>query len=321
MKTLGRLVLLVILLGLIFGVTLYEQPLWVQRQSVHFGLFLHRVQSNYVMTPEGRVHYYEAEARIPGGGIPLVLVHGLGERAESWTPLLERLKHAGFHVYAPDLLGYGRSPKPADSDYSMASEEQFVADFVQALGLQKTDVGGSSMGGLIAVKLALDHPEMVDRVVVYDSVGVDFYPAYDPAQMFHPTDGPGVQRLFSLLEPDAKPLPGFLRRDILRHMQVNQWVVDRNVRDLMTRKDALNTRLGGLKQPLLIVWGSDDALIPLAVGQQMHALDPQSELDVVVGCGHLAPGTCPGRVAKATVDFLKADVAPSGGVRTLAKTR
>ena len=113
----------------------------------HFGLFLHRVQSNYVLTPEGRVHYYEAEARIPGGGVPLVLVHGLGDRAESWAPLMERLKKAGFHVYAPDLLGYGRSPKPTSSDYSISTQEQFVADFIQSLGLQKTDVGGWSMGG------------------------------------------------------------------------------------------------------------------------------------------------------------------------------
>ena len=112
MKTLGRLVLLVLLLVLVFGIVLYEQPLWVQRQDVHLGLFLHRVQSNYVMTPEGRVHYYEAEPRFaPGHGIPNVLVHGLGDRAESWAPMLERLKKAGFHVYAPDLLGYGRSPR------------------------------------------------------------------------------------------------------------------------------------------------------------------------------------------------------------------
>jgi len=111
MKTLGRLVLLVVALGLVFALTLYEQPIWVQRQHTHLGLFLHRVQSNYVMTPEGRVHYYEAESRIPGGGTPLVLIHGLADQSESFAPMLERLKKRGFHVYAPDLLGYGRSPK------------------------------------------------------------------------------------------------------------------------------------------------------------------------------------------------------------------
>ena len=94
------------------------------QQGTHFGLFLSRVQSNYVLTPEGRVHYYEAEPRIPGGGIPIVLVHGLGDRDEAWAPMLKRLKRAGFHVYAPDLLGYGRSPRPQDGDYSIGGRGQ-----------------------------------------------------------------------------------------------------------------------------------------------------------------------------------------------------
>ena len=110
MKTLGRLVLLCVVLGLLLAVAFYIRPIGVMQQGTHFGLFLSRVQSNYVLTPEGRVHYYEAEPRISGGGIPLVLVHGLGDRDEAWAPMLKRLKRAGFHVYAPDLLGYGRSP-------------------------------------------------------------------------------------------------------------------------------------------------------------------------------------------------------------------
>ena len=159
MRTLGRLVLVVLVLGVLLGITFYLRPLWVMQQGTHFGLFLSRVQSNYVLTPEGRVHYYEAEPRIPGGGIPIVLVHGLGDRDEAWAPMLRRLKRAGFHVYAPDLLGYGRSPRPENGDYSINGQTKFVYDFIQALGLQKTDLGGWSMGGWIALKLALDHPE------------------------------------------------------------------------------------------------------------------------------------------------------------------
>jgi pimeloyl-ACP methyl ester carboxylesterase len=278
------------------------------------------VQSNYVMTPEGRVHYYEAESRIPGGGIPLVLIHGLADRDESWAPMLERLKKAGFHVYAPDLLGYGRSPKPADSDYSISTQEQFVVDFIQSLGLQKADVGGWSMGGWIALKLALDHPGMVDRVVVYDSAGIRQQVVGGP-QIFHPTDEVSLQHLASLLEPDAKPLPHFVLRDALKKIGRGQWVVDRSMASMQTGNDLLDTRLGGLTEPLLIVWGSDDELLPLALGQQMHTLDPQSELDVVEGCGHLAPKTCPARVAIATADFLKANPAPTGSVRTLTRMR
>jgi pimeloyl-ACP methyl ester carboxylesterase len=320
MKTLGRLLLLVVIVGLALSVVFYERPLWVIQQETHFGLFLHRVQSNYVMMPEGRVHYYEAESRIPGGGIPVVLVHGLADRDESWAPMLERLKRSGFHVYAPDLLGYGRSPKPADGDYSISTQEQFVADFIQAIGLQKPDVGGWSMGGWVVLKLALDHPDMVNRVVVYDSAGVRHQVAGGP-QVFHPTNEAELQHLANLLEPNAKPLPGFVLRDALRQMGEGQWVVDRSMDSMEGGKDLVDARLSGLTEPLLIVWGSDDQLLPLAIGQQMHGMVTRSELDILQGCGHLAPKTCPDRAAAVTVDFLKENPPPFGGTYTLSQSR
>jgi pimeloyl-ACP methyl ester carboxylesterase len=321
MRRLGQLVLLGLVLVLLTGVVFYERPVWVALQGTHFGLFLARVQSNYVLTPEGRVHYYEGEASVPGGGIPLVLVHGLADRDESWALLLKRLSRAGFHVYAPDLLGYGRSPKPADSDYSVGTQEKFVADFIQALGLQKPDIGGWSMGGWIVLKLALDHPEMVDRVVVYDPAGITYDGARESAAMFHPTNLDEVNRLLAVMEPEIRPLPPFVGRDGLRALNEMQPVVDKGVASMLTGKDILDGRLQGMTEPLLIVWGGLDRLIPLSVGQSIHGMVPTSELDVVEGCGHLAPKTCSGRVAAATADFLKAKVAPQGQVRMLTKMR
>jgi pimeloyl-ACP methyl ester carboxylesterase len=318
MKTLGRLLVTLVLLGLVGALIFYKRPTWVLLQQVHMNLFLARVQSNYVAMPEGRVHYYEAEPRIPGGGIPLVLVHGLADRDESWAPMLIRLKRAGFHVYAPDLLGYGRSPKPANSDYSIATQEQFVQDFIQAIGLQRPNIGGWSMGGWIVLKLAADHPDLVDRVVVYDAAGLNFNPGRGAA-LFHPNSGADIQALYKLLEPEAKPIPPFVLRDLMRQKDQGQWVVDRSVAAMETGKALLDAQMPTFQDPLLIVWGSDDHLIPLAVGEKMHQLDPSSELDIIQGCGHLAPKVCPARVAEATADFLKAQPVPTGQVRTLTK--
>jgi pimeloyl-ACP methyl ester carboxylesterase len=315
MRTLGRLVLVVLVLGVLLGVTFYLRPIWVMKQATHFGLFLSHVQSNYVLTPEGRVHYYEAEPRIPGGGIPIVLVHGLGDRSEAWAPMLKRLKRAGFHVYAPDLLGYGRSPRPQDGDYSINGQTKFVYDFIQSLGLQKTDLGGWSMGGWIALKLALDHPDLIDRVVVYDPAGIRFE-LNDPKKLFEPQTTDDVQRLFAKMEPEAKPIPMFVRRDLLRAIQSYQWTIDKNLSSF-GENDLLEPRLPSFSEPLLIVWGADDQLIPLSVGQQMHQLVPSSELDILAGCGHLEPNRCSARAASATADFLKANPVPSGSVRTL----
>ncbi|HEX4154661.1 MAG TPA: alpha/beta hydrolase [Acidobacteriaceae bacterium] len=316
MRTLGRLILILIALGVILAVVFYVRPVWTMKRVTSVGLFLSRVQSNYVLTPEGRVHYYEAEPRITGGGVPLVLVHGLGASSEGWAPMLKRLKRAGFHVYAPDLLGYGRSPKPQNGDYSIGGEEKFVYDFIQSIGLQKTDVGGWSMGGWITLKLALDHPEVVDRVVVYDSAGLRFVVPAGPS-LFHPQTTADVQRMFSLMDPDDRPMPEYVRRGILRAMQAQQSTVDRNVSAMETGRDLLDGQLSSLKEPLLIVWGADDGLVPLSVGEQMHAMVAGSELDILKGCGHLAPARCSGRAAQATADFLKAATPPAGSVRTL----
>jgi pimeloyl-ACP methyl ester carboxylesterase len=321
MRRFERLVLLVILVLLVCGAVFYRRPVWVAKQMTHFGLFLAHVQSNYVLTPEGRVHYYEAEASVPGGGIPVVLVHGLADSDESWAPMLKRLKRAGFHVYAPDLLGYGRSPKPEGSDYSIMTQEAFVTDFIQALGLQKPDVGGWSMGGWVVLKLALDHPEMVDRVMVYDAAGIRFDGAAGTADIFHPQTVDELNKLAATLEPEAPPLRPFIARDALRSLQEMQPVVDKGMASMQSGKDLLDGRLQGLTPPLLIVWGELDRLIPVSAGYALHGMVPNSELDIVQGCGHLAPKTCSARVAAATADFLKAKPAPVGLVRTLTNMR
>jgi len=316
MRKLIRFLSLLIVLGLVGAVTVYMRPLWVREQATHLGLFLGHVHSNYVLTPEGRVHYYEAEPDVPGGGIPLVLVHGLGDRSEAWAPMIKQLKKDGFHVYALDLLGYGRSPKPADSDYSIATQEQLVADFIRALGMQKTDIGGWSMGGWIALKLALDHPEMVDRVVVYDAAGLRYDTGFSQS-IFHPTNAAELRRLQILLEPNSRPLPGFIARDALRKFAGQQWVIDRGMDSMFTGRDLVDSRLSDFTEPLLLVWGADDRLIPVALAEKMHALDPRSELDVVEGCGHLAPALCTTRVAAVTAEFLAANPAVSGGMRSI----
>ena len=319
MRALGRLLLLIVLLAVVGGLLLWRKPLWVEMQVTHFGLFTAGVRSEYVLLPEGRVHYYEAEPRFaPEHGVPLVLVHGLGDRGEAWAPMLKRLKKAGFHVYALDLLGYGRSPKPDGSDYSLATEEQFVANFIQAIGLQKPDVAGWSMGGWITLKLALDHPEMVDRVVIYNAAGLRDGQPDLPQNIFHPQTPEDVQQLNHMLEPNSKPLANFVAVDAMHRLQNEQSVIDKNMASMRSGTDALDDRVGKLTNPLLIVWGADDKLVPLPVGRKFHELVPTSELDIAEGCAHLAPRVCSARVAAATADFLKANPVPQGQVRTLA---
>ena len=304
----GILLLLVVATAIAGGVTFYTQPLWVNDQMIRVNLRVQNVQSEYVDVDGYKIHYFEAlppaRLRVMGDGPPLVLIHGLGSRAEDWSGMIPTLADAGFHVYALDLPGYGRSSKP-DADYSISLEEDAVVGFMKAVHLQMADIGGWSMGGWVALKLTLDHPELVKRVVVYDSVGIYFPPTFN-ASFFTPTDSVGVARLAATLSPHPRPLARFVSDAAVRRLQENGWVIERSVHQMESGRDLLDFRLQRIDRPVLIVWGSVDHLIPLGVGQEMHRLIPESSMLVVEGCGHLAPGECSKPVLEGTLKFLEA---------------
>ena len=85
---------------------------------------------------------------------------------------------------------------------------------------------------------------------------------------------------------------------------------------MITGRDLLDFRLHNISQPMLIVWGSKDVLIPLSAGEAIHERVPQSVLNVVEGCGHLAPAECARPVTESTVDFLRSEPPMQGGEKT-----
>src|SRR6185437_14073529 len=196
-----------------------------------FHLWRHGVHSEYIEAGGYSIHYLEAPAAAGSAGTPLVLVHGLGARSEDWAAMIPALAADGFHVYALDLPGYGRSSKPGDASYSIPMEEAAVVSFMQAVHLSRADVGGWSMGGWISMKLALDHPEMVDRLVVYDSAGIYFPATFDP-ELFTPADVAGVRRLAAMLTPKPREMPDFVAKAALRKLQGNAWVIRRSMRSM-----------------------------------------------------------------------------------------
>lgn len=302
MKAARWVLAVVMVLVLAAGLVFYYNPLWVADQQTRLRLWREGVKSEYVDAGGYRLHYFEAGKP---DGTPLLLVHGLGARGEDWRAMIPAMAARGFHVYAPDLPGYGRSSRPADANYSIAMEEAAVVSFMKAVHLDRADVGGWSMGGWVSMKLALDHPELVDRLIVYDSAGV-YFPASFGAELFVPGDAPGVTRLMKILSPHPQPMPEFVMRAVLRKIARNGWVVERSMAAMTSGKDLLDFRLHDLQQPTLVVWGVEDELIPLEVGRKIHEAIPNSSLNVVEGCGHLAPLECWEPVTQATETFLRA---------------
>lgn len=295
--------LLFFLLCLVAGV-FYFDPLWVSDQLTALQLWREGVHSGYITANGHRLHYLEA--RPPGGspGVPLVLIHGLGDRAESWSPQIATLAAAGFHVYAPDLLGYGRSDKP-DTTCSIPVETAALTGFLHAVNIGHADITGWSMGGWIAAELTLEHPELVDRLILEDSAGIRFQTTF-ARNLFTPTDEAGLHRLMAMLSPRPRTMPPFVARAALRRLQRNARVTQGSMDSMQSGADLLDNRLGAIRQPTLILWGDQDQLLPIATGLEMHREIPNSVFATVTGCGHLAPSECWGPVVKATIEFLNA---------------
>jgi pimeloyl-ACP methyl ester carboxylesterase len=281
------------------GVVLWRAPLWVEVKLTEFHLSHSEIYGHTMMIDGLRVHYLEG-----GSGPPVVLVHGLGSHAQQdWSQLLPLLVQAGYHPYAMDLIGYGGSAKPTNWSYTISEEAKFVEAFMDAKQLATVELAGVSMGGWIAATVALEQPQRVTRLVLFDSAGMTFKLSFDP-RVFTPETAEQVDRLFAVVTNTPQKMPTFVKKDFIRKSQRDGWVVKRALASMMTGTDMLDWRFSGLKMPLLIVWGKEDTLTPVAVGEAMHRAAPQSELVVYDRCGHIAVVTCAGQIAPTVVLFL-----------------
>ena len=301
MKAIKRLLWVVGVLVLVAGIGFWERPVSYFNEALYLRECLSGVENHSVQVAGYRVHYL---AEGPADGPVVVLVHGLGSRAEDWRALAPYFTKAGYRVYLLDLPGYGRSEQPADFSYSVRDEAHVVVGFLDALGLKQVDLGGWSMGGWIAQLVASEHPERVNRLMLFDAAGIEQKPDWDTG-LFTPTTPAQLDQLNALLMPKPPKVPGFVARDILRVSNQNAWVIHRAVATMLTAQDTTDNLLPGLRMPVLIVRGAEDLITSPRQAETMHRLLPQSDLEVFPGCGHLAPGQCAAQVGPKAMEFLR----------------
>jgi pimeloyl-ACP methyl ester carboxylesterase len=288
-------------LAVVAVIGFWVRPVSYYNEATYMRECLTGVESRSVEVAGHRVHYLAEGA---AGGPVVVLVHGLGGNAEEWHNLTSYLVKAGYRVYLPDLIGFGRSEKPVDFSYSVHDQSEMVVGFLDALGLKQVDLGGSSMGGWIAQLVAARHPERVRRLMLFDAVGIYEKPAWN-TRLFTPATPADLDQLMALLMPHPKKIPGFIARDILRFSNERVWIIQRAVATMLTGQDATDNLLPQLRMPVLLVWGAEDRIAPLSQGERIHRLVPQSELDVFAGCGHVAQMQCTAQIGPKVVEFVK----------------
>ena len=241
-----------------------------------------------------RTHYVAA-----GKGDPLLLLHGMGASLMAWALNIEPLSHK-FSVYAIDIPGHGDSDKP-DLDYLLPTAVDFVREFMNVLGIERASLAGNSMGGMIALRTAVDFPELVDRLVLVDAAGLGREVAWFIRAMSLPLVGelienPSPRNTRALLKrifynPDL--LQESLIRELLRTriLPGSKRAVLRIIRGSiglrgLHSKWMMADELGQLNSPVLLVWGAQDRILPVSHATDAAQRAPQVSLSIYEECGH-----------------------------------
>jgi 2-hydroxy-6-oxonona-2,4-dienedioate hydrolase len=221
------------------------------------------------------------------GGVPLVVLHGYNGSCDYFFPHTVPLLAEGRHVIAPDLPGCGLSDTLPS--HTLDSYVQFVVDFLDELRIERADLMGHSMGGLIAIVAAAYHPERVRKLVLVDSAGL---PELITPKWLAP---------FKMLTDSS------LRQVGLYPMFVKIGMRARARREglQMIQTESVSRYLRSLAVPTLVVWGSRDRVVPLEHGAIMARNIPGARLAIIRGAGHMPFYDKPEQCASLILGFLK----------------
>jgi pimeloyl-ACP methyl ester carboxylesterase len=239
-----------------------------------------------------------------GAGPPILLLHGVGTSAREWSWVLPGLARNHL-VYAVDLPGYADSVEPPD--YAPAFTASFISSFLDAVGVEeRVAVVGNSFGGLTAMHLALSEPERVSALILSDSAGfgravtpalaaVTLPGAGDAAKALSKTRLVASQRAFGrALLLFARPWrvpPKWLREQYQLAQAPNFMEATlesiRAVVDPAGQREVLLDQLHRLRMPTLVVWGTEDKVIPYWHANAAVARLDKGTLASIPGCGHL----------------------------------
>jgi len=251
-----------------------------------------------------KIYYQEA-----GAGPNVILLHGLGGDRTIWSATVPALA-AKFHVYAPDQIGFGQSDKPL-IDYRVGTLVDFLNAFCKKLGIAKATLVGNSMGGWVSMEFALQHPDLVDRLVLVDSAGYSAKrvggPAYTRERLLdmNPSTVAGEKLMGVVFYNKAYSTDQFAERAWAAHLRKNDgYTIDRMIDSILRGEDQIDGRLGGIKAPTLVVWGREDALLPLAAGKALAEDIAGSELVVLDSCGHVPQAECAAPFNAALLKYL-----------------
>jgi pimeloyl-ACP methyl ester carboxylesterase len=268
-----------------------------------------------------------------GEGKPVLFVHGLGGSWQNWLENIPAVAEAGYRAIAVDLPGFGASEMPAEK-ISIGGYGRFVEALLEELGTGPVALVGNSMGGFIGAEVAIQFPQHVDRLVLVSAAGISveherneraldvMYRAERfttmavaglAARADNVSRRPGARKMLMRLvaaHPDRLPAP-----------LVAEMVRGAGTEGFLPALDALTDypireRLGKISAPTLIVWGTEDRLVPVKDADVFEELIPNARKIVYEDTGHVAMLERPADFNRELFGFLgeQVDAASSAAV-------
>ena len=236
----------------------------------------------------------------PVGGEPWLLLHGLGSVGSSWLPVIKALRR-DCRLVVPELSALGGT-RAAGGGLGIRQGVAAMAQLLQAeFGDRPVTVCGLSLGGWMAVRLALAHPDLVSRLVLIDAGGFRDQDWDHVQRLVKVKEIAGVERLYEALF--VRP-PWILRHSKKAFLAAYTSPGVKSILAGTEERDAFSTAdLARLDVPTAVIWGEKDGLFPLATARAMAAALPRASLTVVPNCGHALHWDCPERLVAAIQAF------------------
>ncbi len=231
---------------------------------------------------------------------PVILIHGAGSSHLVWPAELRRL--AGQRVLAVDLPGHGRSGGVAQQTITAYADQMF--EFLAALGLFQAVFVGHSMGGAIALDLAIRHPAHVAGLGL---ISTGAYLGIDPGfleNLSNPLTVPNALHTFRTRAFGRSASPVLIERcmQVMKETRTSVLYGDWRACAAFDQREAISR----IESPAWVITGNEDALIPIAYAHFLTGRMPAARLQILPGAGHMALLEQPAQVAHGLMQFLSA---------------
>jgi len=260
-----------------------------------------------------RVHYQEA-----GEGPAVLFLHGSGPGASGYSNFRRNYPYFAAHglrAVVPDTLGFGHSSKPEDVDYTLDLCAGAVLRLTQALGIERFSIVGNSHGGAMAIKLAIDHPERVEKLVLMAPGGLEVREAYAKMEgirtMMKVFLGPegitreGMRKVFGLQLHD----PRTLTEEILdERLEIAVTQPKRVLTSLSVPH--LAPELDKIRCPVFGFWGMNDKFCPVSGATTLAERCRGARVLLLSECGHWVMVEHTDLFNRLSVDFLREGLRP-----------